>query len=96
MNQNQKLLTFGALALFCLSVLFAPWEASLSAGGDTINLGTKYSPVWASPEPPPGTIYSRVSLKIDSILIEWAAIGIVYGVLFALLKATAKKETISN
>jgi len=76
-NQNQKLLTFGALALFCLSVLFAPWEASLSAGGDTINLGTKYSPVWASPEPPPGNIYSRVSLKIDSILIEWAAIGIV-------------------
>ena len=96
MNQNQKLLTFGALALFCLSALFAPWEASLSAGGDTINLGTKYSPVWASPEPPQGTIYSKVSLKIDSILIEWAAIGIVYGVVLKLLNATAKKEAISN
>ena len=96
MNQNQKLLTLGALALFCLSVLFAPWEASLSAGGDTINFGTKYSPVWASPEPPQGTIYSKVSLKIDSILIEWAVIGIAYGVVFMLLKATAKKETISN
>ena len=92
MNKNQKSLSYGALACFVISVLFAPWEKTLSTDQTTLNLGTSYSPVW---EPPSAAhqVVSTVKLRVDSLIVEWVAIGVVF---FALFKILRTEPSISN
>ncbi len=49
MNNTQRNLTYSAIALFCLTVFFAPWDAKLVASGVSLSLGTIYSPIWMPP-----------------------------------------------
>jgi hypothetical protein len=49
MNTPLKYLTSVAIAAFCLSVIFAPWDSKLMVNGNSVSLGTIYSPIWKPP-----------------------------------------------
>jgi hypothetical protein len=52
MDKPQRNLTFLAIAFFCLTVFFAPWDAKLVVNGVSVSLGTIYSPIWKPPIKP--------------------------------------------
>jgi len=84
MNKNQKSLTWVALGVFVLTLLCAPWEViDYAAIADAPKISrNEYSTIWS----PPANTYGRSELKVSSLFVEWLAIGVLYGGVFALLK----------
>lgn len=89
LNKNQRRLTYIAIGAFIISVSFAPWETARKEPYlESITQTT--SPIWS----PPFTIGSETTrLRIDSLLLEWVAIGIVYAGLFVMFKASADRQS---
>lgn len=79
MNTRQKWLTVVALLVFAWTIWSAPWEVVLS---EDLSYSRK-SPIWSPPHPnvsdfSPGTVTGRPVLKVSILLLEWAAIAVVY------------------
>ena len=72
MTRSQKILTVAALALFCASIALAPWVFNDRSG-------IQYGPIFLAPN------YCK-DLQWQNLIVEWLAIGIIYGWLFWLFK----------
>lgn len=72
MTRSQKILTFAALAFFCASIALAPWADKRTH--------YTYQPMFLAP--------SGYHLQWQNLIVEWLALGILYGWLFWLLKHT--------
>ena len=77
MNNNQRILTFLAVAAFALTTLFAPRD--LTGSPDHINV-LRYAPLFAPPELGPWPKRELAS----GIFWSWLAIGIIYSALFVM------------
>ncbi len=85
MNQNQKHLTIVAVIFFCLSVVCAPWELQMSVDSDfTAHIANVYSPIFLPPKS--ANVATSAKLRMDSLVMEWFAMGVIYGGLLVLLK----------
>jgi hypothetical protein len=87
MNKNQKILLLCSACLFCISIIYAPWETQLITSDVTITLPIKYSEIWKPPDISQQIQVMNQHLMISSILMEWAAIGIVSAILLLVLKS---------
>jgi len=89
MNDNQKLLTWMALIVMIGTLCFAPWEMFISnSSGLSATAKEEYSAVWKPPTQPKGPV--RVRLRTESLLIELAALGLIYCGLFATFQSRKK------
>jgi hypothetical protein len=88
MNQNQKIATGLGLTVFVLTIIFAPWEFSITSEGTRFSLGTKFSPVWLAPTAENFRIQPAKTLMFQSLMIEWFALAVLYVGAFHLLKGS--------
>lgn len=79
MTKLQKLLTAAALVLFCTSVMLAPWANKFGE--------YKYQEMFLAPEE------RGYHLQWQNLIVEWLAIGILYGWLFWLCKHMPNTKT---
>lgn len=79
MNKKQKIVVGIALSVFALTLLAAPWTVTPPPNRfSSIVSYTTTSPVWDGP--------TNGRLNVATLLIEWAAIAIIAGGLFAMLR----------
>ena len=90
MNRAQKILGFIAFALFCISVLAAPWRL---AYGNVYGSYVDYGPLFNPPTGYPRQISHAplVTLMGQPLLFTWIAIAIAYASLFFLIRS--KRES---
>lgn len=90
LNKQQRIVSWVALGVFALSLLYAPWEMTLTTPahsfGSITTAAKIYSrsvnaPLWN----PPSDFSSRVSLRTGVLLLEWAALGVCYAAILFLL-----------
>lgn len=89
MNWKQKIVCGGVIVFFYCSANNAPWQlrdVELIGDPDT---SVVYAPVW---DPPvvTGDRY-RITLRTESVFLEWGLIAIVGGILVAMLKSSKGK-----
>ncbi|MEQ2006211.1 MAG: hypothetical protein ABMA26_05385 [Limisphaerales bacterium] len=86
MNKKQKAALGISLALFALTILCAPWDVTYQYDLESLNEKTwssqRFSPVWETWN----RNYIQRRLNVTTLLIEWAAIGIIGGGLVVLFK----------
>lgn len=73
MKESQKVVILVSLVAFLLTITFAPWAVGHRDWQTTV-----YRPIWSPPD--------RSKLIVPALLIEWAAIGVVCGVVLFLFK----------
>lgn len=73
-----------ALGIVLASVLFAPWQIVQKRAGHVVSVKTQYHFVASAPSTPEYGQESR--LQLSPLFATWAALGIVYAGVFALLK----------
>lgn len=89
MNIPQRILCAVALVLVLVSILAAPWQFRDHQMTAEPDWKTEYHPVWC---PPDGFKDGcRVTLRVNAILLEWGAVGIVAG-LGCLICRPAKQK----
>ena len=87
LNENQKKATYVALAVFALTIVFAPWQLSVMNQGTRHNLGTKHAPVWMAPDAADFKMPPEKTLMVGSLMIEWLAIGVFYAAALKVLQS---------
>ncbi len=82
MNTKQKIVAAIALAVFAATLLWSPWTVTLRRGENHWAYSV-VAPVWGSPnqEGP-----HDAELRIGTLLVEWAAIGIFAGSLLMIFR----------
>lgn len=75
MNPKQRILTLIALAMFVSTLIYAPWQTRDHRAQIT---GTEYQVMWLPP--------AHSTLAVRNLLIEWIALGVVYGGMWAVLR----------
>ena len=89
MNDQQKKLTWIALAAFALTLLAAPWEVTDFAAFDNAtapHISRKaYAPIWSAPT----NNYGKSEIQVSTLFVEWIAIGIIYAGISSVIKKRA-------
>ena len=86
MNKKQRMLSFVALGIFALTVVFAPWNVVTKDGnGHVYDTWTRYQPVFLVPKVG-GWGITGATLAWQPLLCTWLALGIAHGSLIFLLR----------
>ncbi len=100
LSRSRRILVLGAAVVLLITVLTPPWQKSLpTASGNKITEPLGYSLLLVPPayqnDPKlarfdvPGRSTRGVQIDFGRLLLEWAAIGLVVGILWLLLPAPA-------
>ena len=68
--------------VFIISILFVPWEITVKRGSSVQRSNTVLAPLWAAPS----VDYGTARLRVDVLLLEWAALMMISGFTIFLLR----------
>jgi hypothetical protein len=94
MNRVQKLLGFIAFALFCVSVLAAPWRVDYMHAG-SVRLAASYviyGPLFSAPTQRQEHFITVATLLWQPLVFTWIAIAIAYASLFFLVRSRSERH----
>jgi hypothetical protein len=85
MNKKQKGICCVACVLLCCTLFNAPWRVRDSSDPPA-DKPVRYAPVWE----PPVDDYVQITLRTDSLLMEWLGIAAITGLLILVFKSQKK------
>jgi hypothetical protein len=76
-NMNQKTLTCMALAAFAATLVWAPWQFTVTQNADIVYSRQEFAPLWDAPRPP-NDLAGTWEIRMSVLSVEWIAIGVFY------------------
>ena len=85
MMRKQDVAISISAVVFIISILFVPWEITVKRGSIVRSSYTVPAPLWAAPS----VDYGTARLRVDVLLLEWAALMMISGCAIFLLKRSS-------
>lgn len=75
MIKKQEVAIAITAVVFIISIFFVPWEITVKRGSSVQRSNTVLAPLWAAPS----VDYGTARLRVDVLLLEWAALMMISG-----------------